>query len=314
MSFDRNRLIRVALIGSLSLAALFATTAPAAADGPDARSAPIRTVRAAWGQIGYRSVGHGPPLLLLIGGGSPAPSIDDWPPAFVDLLARHHRVLLMDYEGVGRTTLQPGTLTLPRLADDTADFAAALHLHRLDVLGWSMGSFVAQILAIRHPKIVRRLVLSATALGDGTATPAIVSGSPAYPGQWLFPFDQQNRARAEAFEQAVHSYPDYYEGSEATAIQEEIAIFFWLHGDVAEGHLAATIRQPALVGDGSQDVILPMPDSLNVARALHKATFKLYGDAGHGFLIQHQTDWTHRVENFLKSDHDNCARGAPGND
>src|SRR4051812_42988760 len=89
-----RRAVRTALTGALSFALLTQAILPAGADGTDARTAPIRKVDVAWGHIGYRSVGHGPPLLLLIGGGAPAPSIDDWPPAFVDRLAQHHRVLL----------------------------------------------------------------------------------------------------------------------------------------------------------------------------------------------------------------------------
>jgi pimeloyl-ACP methyl ester carboxylesterase len=301
MSGGSNRVARAVLTGALSFALLAQATSPAGADRVDARTAPIRTIDVAWGHIGYRSLGHGPPLLLLVGGGSPAPSIDDWPPAFVDRLAQHHRVLLMDYEGVGHTTLRPGMVTLPRLAQDTADFLAALHLHRVDVLGWSMGGFVAQLLAIRHPSIVRRLVLCATALGDGSARGASVSGSPSYPAQWLFPFNRQNRARANAFERAVHSYPNYYEGSEQASIAEGFAIFLWLQGSVAEGHHAARIRQPVLIGDGRHDVILPMPDSRRLARTLRYARLEVYSDAGHGFLVQHEADWVRRVEQFLRA-------------
>src|SRR5437763_4041947 len=112
-----RRAILLALVGQLALAAT-----ASAATAPNALTAPIRTVHVSWGTIGYRSVGHGPPLVLLIGGGPPGPSIDDWPPSLIDGLALTHRVLAMDYEGIGRTTLRHGTLGIDRLADDSASF------------------------------------------------------------------------------------------------------------------------------------------------------------------------------------------------
>jgi pimeloyl-ACP methyl ester carboxylesterase len=300
----------LAMVGSLVLAAsasaasasLSAATKASTshADAPNALKARIRTVDVSWGKIGYRAVGHGPPLLLLIGGGPPGPSIDDWPPSLIDRLARTHRVFAMDYEGIGRTTLRSSkSLGIDRLADDAASFIRAMGLGRTDVMGWSMGGMVAQALAIRHPLLVRRLVLCASALGDGSATPASVSGQEAYPAQWLFPFGPKNRSRATAFERSVHTYRHYYEGSTNVANLEGVAIYLWLQGDVADGHLASQITVPTLVGDGTKDVLAPPPDSAHLARALPNARLKLYSDAGHGFLIQHQVDWVRRVNRFL---------------
>jgi pimeloyl-ACP methyl ester carboxylesterase len=289
-----RRAMVVALVSQFVLAG-----AACAATPPNALTAPVRTVHVSWGTIGYRAVGHGPPLLLLTGGGPPGPSIDDWPPSMIDQLALTHRVLAVDYEGIGRTTLRRGALGIDRLADDSAAFIRAMGLRRTDVMGWSMGGMVAQALAIRHPGLVRRLVLCASALGDGSATPAGVSGQPAYPAQWLFPSGSQGRALAAAFERSVHAYPHYYEGPANVALLEGVAIFAWLQGGVADGHRASEISAPTLVGDGSQDVLAPAPDSRDLARVLPHAQLKLYGDAGHGFLIQHQADWVSRVDRFL---------------
>src|SRR4051794_39647554 len=73
--------------------------------------APIKTVSAGQGKIGYRSVGHGPPLVLIMGLSG---TMNAWEPAFVDALAAQHRVIVFDNEGIGRTTLGPGTLTVRR--------------------------------------------------------------------------------------------------------------------------------------------------------------------------------------------------------
>ena len=98
-------------------------------------------------------------------------TIDGWPPSFLDAVAaKGHRVIVFDNEGIGRSTLRAGTLTITRMGQDTARFIKALHLRRPDLAGWSMGGMIAQSLAVQSPKLVRRLVLMATAPGDGHAT------------------------------------------------------------------------------------------------------------------------------------------------
>ncbi len=271
---------------------------------PDALKAPIQIARVSWGVIGYRTVGHGRPLVLLAG--QPG-TVDDWPPTFIDRLALGARVYAIDYEGIGRTTLRGRDgYTEVRLADDTADFIRALHLGPADVLGWSGGGIVAQGLAIRHPTLVRRLVLAATALGDGTAKfdfslvpPAHYTCSDKKFG--LFPPDAKGCAANIAYDQTIRTYPGFTK--ERIAVEDELgnAAYSWLIGGVPEGHMAAKITVPVLVGDGTKDAIILKPDAANLAKAIPHATLKLYTDAGHGFLFQHEADWSRVVLHFLNS-------------
>jgi pimeloyl-ACP methyl ester carboxylesterase len=294
----------VAVVGAVGLLLAVLVSACGSRPPPDVVKAPVQVVRVSWGVIGYRTVGQGRPLVLLVG----APgSIDDWTPALVDDLARGARVYAMDYEGIGRTTLRNGGwgFTIPRLADDTADFIRALHLGQVDVMGWSFGSWVAQVLAVRHPTLVRRLVLAATALGDGHASIKNIS-PPAhfnanYPDSGGFPYTAKGRAAAIAYDHAVHAYPDYNTEERIGVVMTLEGQTHWLDGLVKEGHMAATINAPTLVGDGSQDIFLPLPDSPDVAKAIPHATLKLYPDAGHDFLFQHEADWSHLVLHFLNS-------------
>ena len=294
-----------AVIGVSGLLLALGASARGNQTPPNAVQAPVKTVRVSWGSIGYRVVGRGRPLILLVG--EPG-SIDTWPPSLIDALAVGARVYAIDYEGIGRTTLRSRRLfTIPRLADDTADFIRALKLAPADVMGFSFGSFVAQALAIRHPTLVRRLVLAASALGDSTAKGNNVSPPTNYTCQgsehwWIFPFTQEGCAAALAYERSIHTYPDYArEHKDAVSNTEESALVAWLTGQVKEGHLAEKIRTPVLVGDGTKDAILPMPDSVKVARAIPHATIKLYPDAGHGFLFQHALGWSRLVLHFLNS-------------
>ena len=96
-------------------------------------------------RIAWYERGHGRPLMMLTGTGS---TMSEWDPALLRPLARKHRMVLFDYPGVGMSGPWRGS-SFDSLADSTAQLMKALHLSRADVLGWSMGGFVAQRLAIR---------------------------------------------------------------------------------------------------------------------------------------------------------------------
>lgn len=263
-------------------------------------AAPVRTVRTAYGTVGYRAVGDGRPLVLIMGLGG---SIDTWPPDFIARLARGHRVIAFDNEGVGRTTLRPGTLTISRMGDDTAAFIAALHLRRPDVLGWSMGGFIAQAFAVRHPGRYRRLILSATGPGDGHAVlpsaPVVtaLTGGGGNILDYLFPPDQVRQAAA--FTGAITRYPHFYAASSKIFELQLTASTQWLTGQDPSGHHDGRISAPTLIGDGVDDELIPSPNSRHLARLIPHAHLKLYPDAGHGFIFQDESSWAAMIDRFL---------------
>jgi pimeloyl-ACP methyl ester carboxylesterase len=103
----------------------------AAAPSPSITDAPIRTVQAGQGTIGYCAIGPGRPLVLIMGLSG---TMDAWAPSFVDSLAARRRVIVFDNEGIRQTPLGPGTLTIGHMADDAAALIRALRLRRPDVL------------------------------------------------------------------------------------------------------------------------------------------------------------------------------------
>jgi pimeloyl-ACP methyl ester carboxylesterase len=110
----------------------------------------------------YRDTGgHGgaAPLLLLQHFRG---NLDSWDPALVDALARSRRVITVDYAGVGGSAGQTAD-TFEQTARDSIAFVTALGLAQVDLLGFSIGSFVAQEIALRRPAVVRRLVLASSA-------------------------------------------------------------------------------------------------------------------------------------------------------
>jgi len=301
LSLRRPAGIAIGLAIGVSALVIAPAAVPAAATGPSsALTAPVRTIRTALGTVDYRSLGRGRPLVMIMGLDG---SIDAWPPGFVDALARSHRVYALDNEGIGRSTLRPGTLTISRMADDTAAFIAALHLKRPDVLGWSMGGFIAQALVVRHPQAYRRLVLAATAPGTGhgvSPSGAVVkalTGNPAELLTFLFPPDQSSWAGKYAA--AIARYPHLFLAPTAVDKLQLAASSRWLSGGDRSGRLINRVKQPVLIADGARDVILPTANSRLLHRLIKHSQLHLYPDAGHGFLFQDQAPFVRLIDRFL---------------
>jgi pimeloyl-ACP methyl ester carboxylesterase len=288
-----RRAIALGLAAVLMSFALSAcASSPAKAPGTaSVVSAPVRIAHTGLGAIGYRVVGSGPPLVLIMGYGW---TMEGWDPRLVHALARHNRVVMFDNSGVGRTEDLPPPLTIDAMADQTSALIDTLRLGRPDVLGWSMGGMIAQALAVLHPAQVRRLVLCATYPGTGAAVPpsqaALQAGSD-------FPANQV-KAYA-AFKAAVSEYPAAPAASAGAKGAQGIASADWQDGIDATGRKVAEISVPTLIADGTDDQLDPVANDHILARLIPRARLVLYPDAGHGFLFQDGTPFASLVDSFL---------------
>jgi pimeloyl-ACP methyl ester carboxylesterase len=303
-SAEHMRLPVSGLLGVCCLAVCCAAVALAGCgsdSGPDALTAPTHIARTSAGTIGYRELGSGPALLLIAGGGI---SMDGWPPSFVDTLAAHHTVVVFDNAGVGRTSAvsASGSLTISAMTRQTSALISVLRLRRPAVLGWSMGGMIAQDLAVSHPAQVSRLVLAASAVGNGKARPlppiSYVSGlTSAQLVARLFP---DNRGAAvTAYVNSIQQYPDYYGVSAAMWHAQYLAAEQWMAGQDAAGKLVGDIRVPTLVADGTRDQYIGIANDRLLASSVPGAKLVLYDDAGHAFLFQDAPSFLRAVEAFL---------------
>src|SRR6266576_2667919 len=108
----------------------------------------IPTVAVDGARIAYRRIAHGRPLLVLNGF---AATSADWDPSFIDRLASFNELILLDNRGMGRSTDNGRPFDIAQLADDATRVIEILGIERTSLLGWSMGGFIAQTLALQHP-------------------------------------------------------------------------------------------------------------------------------------------------------------------
>jgi pimeloyl-ACP methyl ester carboxylesterase len=258
-------------------------------------SAVVQTVHTTLGTVAYRAIGNGPALVMINGYSA---TMEDWDPLLVDALAQHHRVVIFDNAGVGRSQKLPAPLTIDAMANQIGALIDALHLARADVLGWSMGTTIAQALAVLHPSDVRALILCAPYPGNGAVVlpPRKVLDATSDPTA-LFP---ANQTGAELiYNLAISSYPTSPPASNAADNAQLHALHEWWAGGDPAGRMVAQIAVPTLLADGSADRLDAGANSHLLTRLIHRATLKLYPDAGHAFLYQDSTAVAALVSSFL---------------
>lgn len=266
-------------------------------------SVPVQVATTADGAVGYRSVGRGPTVLLVMGFGG---TLNNWPPSFVAALARTHRVITFDNAGIGKTSALPAPLTITAMAGQTAALLLSLKTGPVGVLGWSMGGMIAQALAVQRPGLVSHLVLAATLPGDGTATSpgaavqrelASSVTNPAAALPLLFPATAS--AASNAYVAGVLSWPGYHSPSPGAATEQVAALRSWVTGAEPAGRNIKAIAAPTLIADGSQDVLVPPANLAALGAAIAGSRKLAYPGAGHAFLFQDQARFLATITAYL---------------
>jgi pimeloyl-ACP methyl ester carboxylesterase len=290
----------VPAVGGAGAVPASASTTASSPAPPDILTAPTLVASTSAGDVGYREVGSGSPVLLVMGFSG---SMDFWAPSFVDALAARHTVIVFDNAGIGDTAALPGTLTISGMARQTSALISALHLRRTAVLGWSMGGMIAQALAVLHPRQVSQLILAATQAGTGKSLPIPAAAQAALANpvtalSVLFPADQT--AAAQAYVEGIVSYPGFYGASDTVQAEQTAAIQQWMAGQDPAGRQLSRIHAPALVADGTQDQLDPVQNDWLLTRDIPRAHLLVYPDAGHAFLFQDAAEFVPAADRFLR--------------
>jgi pimeloyl-ACP methyl ester carboxylesterase len=118
--------------------------------------------------IAYKILGKGDPILLISGAST---GINGWVPSTLKALSSNHTVIVFDPRGIGNTTIGSKAYSIEQLANDTAGLLDALNIEKADVLGYSLGSSVAQQFAVMHPEKTNSLILVAATCGGKEGIP-----------------------------------------------------------------------------------------------------------------------------------------------
>jgi pimeloyl-ACP methyl ester carboxylesterase len=132
------------------------------------QNTPVEKVQVGDIEIAYKMFGKGEPILLLPGGSA---DMNAWDPSFINDLSSNHTVIVVDNRGVGNTTIGSKPYTIEQLANDTAGLLDALEIQNANVLGYSLGSYIAQQVTITYPEKVNRLILVGSSCGGKESMP-----------------------------------------------------------------------------------------------------------------------------------------------
>jgi pimeloyl-ACP methyl ester carboxylesterase len=273
------------------------------------KDAATRTVNVGGTSFAYREAGpaEGVPLVLLH---HVTAVLDDWDPAVVDGLAAERHLILVDLRGVGASG---GTTpdTFDAMAEDAVAFIGALGLTTVDLLGYSLGGIVAQVVAQTHPDLVRRIVLAATtpAGAQGPASTGAVlqaavqraTSEGKHPKHYLF-FEPTPTGQ-EAADSFLGRLDERTEDRDSPVTDETIAaqltaLASWEQATSPAG--LKTVDHPVLVVNGDNDTMWPTTGTLQLAQLLPNAKLSIYPDSGHGGIFQYHELFVQQTLEFLR--------------
>ncbi|MFF5308471.1 alpha/beta fold hydrolase [Streptomyces massasporeus] len=269
--------------------------------------APARTVSAGGVTYAYRELGPkgGIPVVFFV---HLAATLDNWDPRIIDPIAKGHHVIAFDNRGVGASTGQVPD-SVEAMADDAYTFIRALGYDKIDVFSFSLGGMVAQALVVKHPELVRKLVLTGTGPKGGKDMDKVArvtywdilraTLTRSDPKEFLF-FNRNatGKPAARAFvnrlkERTVDRDADI----KTKAFQTQLkAIKKW--GRSAPDDLS-TITQPTLIANGDNDRMVPSVLSEDLHRRIKGSELIIYPDSGHGGIFQYHQEFAPVAVEFL---------------
>jgi pimeloyl-ACP methyl ester carboxylesterase len=273
------------------------------------QNAPTRTVQVRDASLAYRELGarNGPPVIFLH---HLTAVLDDWDPKLLDGVAERRHVVIFDNRGVGGSGGQtPGHVA--DMARDAIAFIEALGFTQVDLFGFSLGGFVAQVIAQTRPELVRKIVLAGTGPAGGTGisnVAAILQGGlqraaaeHKHPKHILFfsPSAEGQKA-ADAFLKRLEARrTDRVPAISDQAVQAQLAaIGAW--GQAPSGTEALKqVRHPVLIANGDADAMVATSQSFALFEALPNANLSIFPDAGHGGIFQFADAFADQTLRFL---------------
>ncbi len=271
------------------------------------QDAPTQTIDVHGVTYAYRQLGPdtGTPVIFL---NHLAAVLDNWGPRVVDGIAAHHRVITFDNRGVGAPT---GTTpkTIQAMAADAVTFIQALGLTKVDLLGFSMGGMIAQVIAQEEPQLIRKLIIAGTGPAGGEGIKNVtrlshldtIRGLLTFqdPKQFLF-FTRTANGRRAGKEFLARLKERTNNRDKAIALKSYFSQLSAIHRwGLEKPSDLSVVKVPVLVANGDNDRMVPTKNSADLARRLPNAELKIYPDAGHGGIFQYHHEFVPQALEFL---------------
>lgn len=270
-------------------------------------TAPTKSVDVKGTKYTYRSFGKqgGIPIIFLQ---HFTGTMDNWDPAVTNALAKNHHVILFNNKGVSTSSGKTPD-AIAEMAKDAVDFITTLGYRQVDLLGFSLGGFIAQDIATNQSSLVRKLVLAGTGpIGSEGITnleSVINEGFKDGPANALvnlfFTKSEESINAGRAFMRRLQQRTiarDTPSTNETITAQAKAIITFGYQKDDGYKQLLA-IKQPVLIVNGSSDLIVPTVNSYVLSQHIPDSKLIIWSNAGHGGLFQYHEDFVSEVETFL---------------
>jgi pimeloyl-ACP methyl ester carboxylesterase len=269
--------------------------------------APARAITAGGVTYAYRELGPkgGIPVIFFV---HLAANLDNWDPRIIDPIAKEHHVIAFDNRGVGASSGQVPD-SVEAMADDASTFIRALGFEKVDIFAFSLGGMVAQALVVKHPDLVRKLILTGTGPAGGKDIDK-VAGVTYWdilraaltrqdPKEFLF-FNRNatGKPAARAFVKRLEERTVDRDAPVALrTLQTQLkAIQRW--GRSAPADLAK-VTQPTLIANGDNDRMVPSVLSEDMHRRIAGSELVIYPDSGHGGIFQYHDRFAPVAVEFL---------------
>ena len=271
------------------------------------KDAPTRTIAAGGINFAYRELGPkgGVPVVFFV---HLAANLDNWDPRIVDPIARNHHVVTFDNQGIGASSGRVPD-SMEAMADDAYTFIKAMGFDKIDIFSFSLGGMVAQALVLKHPELVRKLVLTGTGPAGGKDIDK-VAGVTFYdifratitrsdPKEFLFfNRDQAGKTAGRAFVNRLKErVMDRDTPVSISAFRTQLtALKKW--GRQAPADLSK-ITQPTLIANGDNDRMVPSPLSHDMHKRIKGSQLVIYPNSAHGGIFQHHDKFAPVAVEFL---------------
>lgn len=254
---------------------------------------PVQKVMVGNVEIGYRILGEGQPLLMIMGY---AVTMDTWDSQMISQLSKNHKLILYDNRGTGYSTIDDSELTLSQMASDAVQLLDILGIEKADVMGWSMGSIIAQEMVLAYPDKVKKVVLYSTAVDMKPVKDALDAMATMEPKVFidkLFPEKWKN-LNPDIYAQL----PDDAHVPVPVIMRQYKAITDWK----GTRDRVEKIDNSVLILVGEEDRITPLSQNLAAASLIPGAWVARFKAADHWLMYQAPEELAKTINFFLSTE------------